>query len=598
MSKKIFIIFALLIVNALSQKCVEDDNFCKKCDLLTDLCNQCKFNNLIPDDKGGCTGAKKCELGKNYCDECNGEEKLCKSCEIGYFPDENGGCSYTNNCEISYNGECFKCKDNFILVGDKNHLKICKSISTQDLKNCKKINITNGLCDECEENFFLNYEDKKCSKTSNCSKSNYNFCSECISGFYLDIRLNKCIKQENQFLHCKQTLDGKLCDKCDDNYYIDEEQKCTNTNNCKASDNYKCKECINNYYLTEDKESCSSTSNCHSGDKKTGLCFSCSNNYYLQKDNRKCVSDEKQKEYKFCKIASDRCEQCEVGYHFGEDRKCVKSRNCAESENGVCATCSDGYYLGLDKKCTNKEHCIYSNSNGYCLECEDGYVWDNLHQICNVTEGKLKNCRITVEGEYCGSCKKNFYLNMTDSLCYDSTQKVEFYKCSRTSSSGTCFQCEDGYYFGYEDLKCSKIENCAMSQDENTCLKCRQYYCLDVKLGKCIDNKKILKEENKKYFKCKKTNKEGTACEECEEGLELNEEGLCLNKKDCIEMKDNNCLKCQDKKYSWRSSCLNNIFGCIYTNTKNCLRCDNILDFKSCTECQEGFKLNEDGKCI
>ena len=60
MSKEIFILFTLVIINALSQKCVEDENFCNKCDLLTNLCNQCKFNNLIPDDKGGCTGAKKC----------------------------------------------------------------------------------------------------------------------------------------------------------------------------------------------------------------------------------------------------------------------------------------------------------------------------------------------------------------------------------------------------------------------------------------------------------------------------------------------------------------------------------------------------------
>ena len=281
MSKEMFVLLILLIINVLSQNCVEDENFCNKCDLLTNLCIQCKFSNFIPDEKGGCIGAQKCELGKNYCEECNENEKLCKSCEIGYYPDENGACSYTNNCELSFKGECFKCKDNFILVGDKNNFKFCKSLFSQDLKNCKKINITNGLCNECEENYFLNYGDKKCSKTSNCSESNYDFCIECISGFYLDKKQNKCIKQENQFLHCKQTLNGETCDKCDDDYYFDEQQKCTNTNNCKTSVNYKCKECIDNYYLTGDKESCSSSNNCQRADKEKGLCFSCSNNYII-----------------------------------------------------------------------------------------------------------------------------------------------------------------------------------------------------------------------------------------------------------------------------------------------------------------------------
>ena len=113
--------------------------------------------------------------------------------------------------------------------------------------------------------------------------------------------------------------------------------------------------------------------------------------------------------------------------------------------------------------------------NIYCLECEDGYIWDNYHQICSLTGDKF-----------------------------------------------------------YDDLKCSKVENCIMSQDENSCLKCKKFYCLDVKNGKCIDNEEILNEKNKKFFRCKKTNKEGNICEECEEGL-------CINTKDCVEMKDNNC---------------------------------------------------------
>ena len=125
-----------------------------------------------------------------------------------------------------------------------------------------------------------------------------------------------------------------------------------------------------------------------------------------------------------------------------------------------------------------------------------------------------------------------------------------------------------------------------------------QYNCLDLKEGKCIGNEEILEEEKKFYFRCEKTNKEGNACEKCEEGLILNENGLCVNQKDCIEEKNNECLKCENKEYSWLNSCLNDLFGCVDTYAKNCLKCDDIFDFDSCTECLEGFTMNDNGECV
>ena len=43
----------------------------------------------------------------------------------------------------------------YILIGE-DHLKICKSLNSEDFKNNKNINTTNGLCDECEKGYFLN----------------------------------------------------------------------------------------------------------------------------------------------------------------------------------------------------------------------------------------------------------------------------------------------------------------------------------------------------------------------------------------------------------------------------------------------------------
>ena len=132
--KTIYFFLILKILKVLSQICLENGNNCKLCDPFNKYCIECDSNIFIPDDNGGCIGAKMCHLGGNYCEQCNEDGNLCNLCESGYYPDENGGCSYSNNCEISYKGECLKCKDSYILIGANFTFKICKSLFNQDLK--------------------------------------------------------------------------------------------------------------------------------------------------------------------------------------------------------------------------------------------------------------------------------------------------------------------------------------------------------------------------------------------------------------------------------------------------------------------------------
>ena len=183
----IFIIINLSIVGPI---CIETINYCSLCNNITKLCEKCEKDIFIPDLDGGCKPAKKCIFGNNYCLQCDEDTNICKLCEDRYFPDENGGCSYSNYCEISYEGECLKCKDGSILVGSD--IKICKSLYSEDLKNCEKINRINGLCDSCEEGFYLNSGDKKCINTENCHKSSFGVCKICSPNYYLDKIDGKC----------------------------------------------------------------------------------------------------------------------------------------------------------------------------------------------------------------------------------------------------------------------------------------------------------------------------------------------------------------------------------------------------------------------
>ena len=155
-------------------------------------------------------------MGKNYCSECSEVGNICQKCEVGYFPDENGGCSYTDNCQISYKGKCLKCKEEFILTGinkDNNYL-ICKSLNSEDFKNCDNIDINKGKCSKCKEGYYLNKGDNRCISVENCSESSFGKCTQCIEGYYFSKKNNVCLKQEGLFMHCKESTDDELCDLC------------------------------------------------------------------------------------------------------------------------------------------------------------------------------------------------------------------------------------------------------------------------------------------------------------------------------------------------------------------------------------------------
>ena len=196
------------------QSCQESQSHCEQCNPVTKLCVKCNLDVLSPDKNGGCGKSNNCIIGENYCIECNEEGTLCNKCFEGYFPDNNGGCSYTDNCEIAYKGRCIECKDSFILIGKGNYpneeIKICKSINSDDLKNCKKINLEKGLCEKCEEGYYLGSLDKKCTNIENCLESVFGVCKKCIYDYYLDKKDNKCKHKTEKFKNCKLTINGVI----------------------------------------------------------------------------------------------------------------------------------------------------------------------------------------------------------------------------------------------------------------------------------------------------------------------------------------------------------------------------------------------------
>ena len=430
MNFSIFVLFIIIKLIIADPICKKYENYCNKCNPLTNICSKCKLDILIPDEYGGCIGAKKCTLGYNNCDECDFEGQLCYKCESGYFPDKNGGCSYTDNCKLSYNGECLECDNNFILIGINKEYKRCKYLNSDDLKNCMQINNETGACEVCDEGYFLNTDDKKCIKTEYCRKSIYGICILCNEGYYLNKIENKCIlKVDTNFLtHCDISLDGIKCEICDEYSYMSEDGICVLTNYCSESEDEKCTKCINNYFLSKNLI-CTSTENCIDADKDIGLCNLCDDNYYLDTKDYKCKSNQENNDYKYCKtVINDECTECMSIYKLTQDFKCTISNFCLEAENGNCTLCEKDFHLGLDNICSNISHCIYSDINGECLECEDNYYYNTLYKNCSSNDF-FTNCK-TFDGIKCLECKDNYYLNLNNSICVDNTQEGPFYKCA------------------------------------------------------------------------------------------------------------------------------------------------------------------------
>ena len=581
--------------------CSQYKNNCEICHPINNLCIKCLSDNYFPDENGGCE--PKCTLGKNFCNECDEDSKLCNKCENGYFPDKIGGCSYMPNCKSSYKGKCLECEEDYILIGDNSNFQICQNINSEDLKNCKNINLTNGHCIECEEGYYQNKGDLKCSQIENCYESIYSICTSCINGYFLNKKQNKCqkIEENDNFSFCKETIDGVNCDSCIFGYYLAENGQCSNALMCSETKNGKCLKCSENFFLTEDNF-CTSEEKCQFGDGRMAVCDYCYSGYYLDKKDKKCKIQDGE-EFNHCDVYENGCLECELGYYKGGDLKCIKTKNCHESENGICIICKDEYYLGLDNKCSPVEHCIFSGEGLFeCDECDEGYYFSVFNKTCLKSRDNFQNCKVAIyDGSKCGKCKNNYYLNYSNYLCYDNTDTSDhFYKCDYTDYNGEkCEKCIDGYYLTSGDEKCTKINYCKYSINENECDYCEEGYCLDVKKQKCFDNDFLENENQKIYIACNKTNEEGNKCEICLDGYEINENGFCVDIERCEEKENNVCIKCKDDNTTINGYyCTNEIYGCLKTYMYGCKKCNNLNDLYSCTECYDGYFLNEEKRCI
>lgn len=79
----------------------------------------------------------------------------------------------------------------------------------------------------------------------------------------------------------------------------------------------------------------------------------------------------------------------------------------------------------------------------------------------------------------------------------------------------------------------------------------------------------------------------------------MGEKGCCVDIDYCEKFENGICIKCKNGDYLNQTLyCANSVFGCINTFIQFCVKCEIITDLYSCTECEEGFELNDFGICV
>ena len=329
------------------------------------------------------------------------------------------------------------------------------------------------------------------------------------------------------------------------------------TININNKEEYNCLECLSNEY-------------------KLSNTYGCLRCYASQSDY--CLKCHYYKENSYDNI----CDECQVGYYFGNDKKCKKCNYPIKINNGYCKVCSDNlkdYQLGIcwcDLYHTKKDHstCVKCPEN--CPYCEYNIKTNKLEcLICDsgYALNSIKNCTYCGDGcEYC-------------SLFDDSTPICSLCYSGQISNNGQCLICP---------------ENCKSCENNDICKECNTNYTLlnDGKCGKCPSNcNKCIQENNKviclqcyDYYALKSE----TECVYCRN---LTEEGM----KGCERCKYNNltkkfeCYECA-KKEKENSYEIYEAYAYI-TNTFQCF--DNMNRKKpSLYGCAEAYKIGEKYECI
>lgn len=555
------ILSALIIYSSQVDHCLESkDDICISCEMGYYLDkssgNECKDSYLIPifhnckesEDGETCAACNEdyffalngeCVNTKN-CKKSQKRFSFCEECEEGFYLLKNGlFCSSSPNCFYGdrETGECTDCENGFYL-DLKDHQ--CKSNrENNQFKNCKK---GGEKCQECTYNYFLG-EDKLCSSSKNCSKSDEEgTCTKCSEGFYLSSYDRKCSEVEN----CLKVDYKNECNECE-GYLLLNNTKCVPVDdweiskflNCKNMDKkgFNCAECKQNYFLNQKNNFCvlnkymKNFKNCAKSDISGEYCEECEDGFYLGSEDKLCTTT-----FGCASSKNDVCEKCRYSFCLNGENKCIPNNNylenplyykCLKTNKGEtqCILCEEGYFL-QNGKCVDSLNCK-ERPNGACIKCNKNYCLSNVYGCVSNNNPNCERCD-NKDINKCTGCASGYYLDESKNICKKCKNG-----CSTCSNEKDCGSCDIGYYIkkletknGSYDAECgSCLDGCKKCYDSNSCISCKEgYYPIK---GNEKEENLICKECSYGCLECTGN----TQCSKCDEGYYLASSGhstFCL----------------------------------------------------------------------
>lgn len=211
-----------------------------KCDtpsLTSDTCGKCETGFLLTSDALSCLAAvSNCET---YASSTKNTQSLtCTRCSPGFFIDQTEVCTPGSvaSCRVydTTSNTCSACVQGYFLASSTSCLphtpiEFCLSFDP----------LLNGQCTKCKQNFVLFGRTNGClpvTKIDNCSVYNSTTtCTECSPGYYL--ANSTACNAITTITNCLQ-LDGGACKKCRPQYFIG------SSNNCGQPEAYFTTNCL------------------------------------------------------------------------------------------------------------------------------------------------------------------------------------------------------------------------------------------------------------------------------------------------------------------------------------------------------------------
>ena len=375
--------------------------------------------------------------------------------ETNYEKGENGICPINcSHCHI--NNTCIKCRNGFGLIGSNdNHETHCISLDKLNTGYYQNNNVYYPCMDFCDICF------------------NYTSCNNCSEGY--DYFNGKCILQ---IKNCREYLNESLCDKCDDNFTFNEDNRSVCLSKENFTGDYYTKDNGISYYPCDNEiENCDK---CYYDNQLNKTrCYLCISNFLIILNNETCISkNQMNKSYIYINET-----------HINQCSNIIK--NCDECDNNqTCLKCIHDFYMINNK--TNI--CI----NISLIPLDEYYLNDNrtIYYSCNNNNYQnIKNCKKCISKDNCTLCQDNFtFIDGNKSICIEKEKLNDKYIQDPLDNSNF--------------IKCGKVYDNCDKCNSIQCLSCeKEYIFINDNFSKCvlksfIDLEYYFTNDNITYYSC------------------------------------------------------------------------------------------------